>query len=50
MSTPKTPPWNGIAERRIRSIMDCERILMIEKNVAQKYWREDASIIVHTLN
>ena len=28
---------NGIAERRNRSIMDCARTLMIEKNVAIKY-------------
>ena len=49
-STPTTPPQNGIAERRNRSIMDYARTLMIEKNVALKYWREVVSTIVYTLN
>ena len=30
--------------------MDCARTLMIEKNVALKYWREATSTIVYTLN
>ena len=37
VSAPGTPEKNGIAERRNRSIMDCARTLMIEKNVAIKY-------------
>ena len=49
-STPKTPPQNGIVERRNRSIMDCDRTLMMEKNVALKYWREAISTIIYTLN
>ena len=48
--SPRTPPQNGIVERRNRSIMDCARTLMMEKNVAFKYWREAESIIVYTLN
>ena len=36
VSTPGTPEQNGIAKRRNRSIMDCERTLMIEKNIAIK--------------
>ena len=36
-STPRTPPQNGIAERRNISILDCARTLMIEKKVALKY-------------
>ena len=36
VSTPGTPHWNGIVERRNISIMDCARILMIEKNVTIK--------------
>ena len=40
MSTPRTPPQNGIVERRNSSIMSCTRKLMMEKNVAPKYWRE----------
>ena len=31
------PEKNGIVERRNRSIMDCARTLMIEKNVSIKY-------------
>ena len=41
---------NGITKRRNRSIMDYARTLMIEKNVALKYWREAISTIVYTLN
>ena len=36
-STLRTPPQNGIAERRNRSIMDYARTLMMEKNVSLKY-------------
>ena len=41
---------NGIVEKRNRSIMDCARNLMIEKNIAIKYWKEAISNAVHTLN
>ena len=30
--------------------MDCARTLMMEKNVVLKYWREDVSTTVYTLN
>ena len=30
--------------------MDCARTLMMEKNVALKYWRETISTVVYTLN
>ena len=50
VSAPGTPEQNGIAERRNRSIMDCARTLMIEKNIAIKYWKEAVSIAVYTLN
>ena len=36
-STPRTPPQNGIAERRNRLVIDYTRTLMMEKNVALKY-------------
>lgn len=36
VSAPGTPQQNGIAKRRNKSIMDCARTLMIEKNVAMK--------------
>ena len=47
---PRIPPQNGIVERRNRSLMDCARALMMEKNVALKYWREVVSTVVCTLN
>lgn len=50
MSAPRTPPQNGIAKRRNKSITDYERILMMEKNVSQKYWREVVSTAVYTMN
>ena len=49
-STPRTPPHNGIAERRNRSVINYARTLMMEKNVVVKYWRESVSTIVYTLN
>ena len=48
-SAPRTPPQNGIARRRKKSIMDCTRTLMIEKNVALKYLREAISTTIYTL-
>ena len=49
-STPRTPPQNGIARRRNRSVIDYARTLMMEKNVALKYWREAVSTTIYTLN
>ena len=34
---PRTPPQNGVVERRNRSIVDCARTVMMNKNVALKY-------------
>lgn len=50
MSAPRTPPQNGIVERRNIYILDCARTLLIEKNVAQKYQKEAISTAVYTLN
>lgn len=50
VSTPRTPQQNGIAKRRNRSIIDCARTLMIQKNVAQTYWREAVSTTIYVLN
>lgn len=50
VSAPRTPQQNGIAKRRNRSIVDYARTLMIEKNVAQTYWREVVSTAVYVLN
>ena len=47
---PRTPPQNGIVERRNKSIMDCDITLMMEKNVALKYQKEVVSTVVYTLN
>ena len=46
----RTPLQNSIAERRNRSIIDCARTSMMEKNVALKYQREAISTTVYTLN
>ena len=48
-SAPRTPPQNGVAERRNISIMDCARTLMME-NVILKYWKDAVSTVVYTLN
>ena len=37
-STPRTPPQNGIVKRRNLSVINYARTLMMEKNVALKYW------------
>ena len=49
-SSPRTPPLNGIPEKRNKFVMDCARTLMMEKNVSLKYWREVVSIAIYTLN
>ena len=36
-SAPRTPPQNGVAERRNRSIMNYAKNLMMKKNVPMKY-------------
>ena len=36
-STPKNPPQNEILERMNRSLMDCARTLMMEKNISLTY-------------
>ena len=36
-STPRTPPKNGIADSTNRSVIDCAKTLMVEKNVTLKY-------------
>ena len=50
MSAPRTPPQNGIAKRRNRSMMDFARTLMMDKNVWQNYWREFVTTVMYTLN
>ena len=37
-------------ERRKKSIIDYARTLMMEKNIALKYWREAISTTIYTLN
>ena len=36
-SEPRTPPQNGIVERRNKSMIDYARTLMTEKNLVLKY-------------
>ena len=50
VSAPGTPQQNGIAKRRNKSILDCARTLMIEKNIAIKYQKEEINTVIHTLN
>ena len=50
MSALRTPPQNGMVERRNRSIMDYARTLMMENSVSKKYWREAMSTIAFTMN
>ena len=49
-SAPRTPPQNGIFERRNIFVVDYARTLMREKNVTLKYWREAISTTIYTLN
>ena len=48
-SAPRTPPQNGIVERRNTSVNNYAKTLMMEKNVALDYYREAVSTIVYTL-
>ena len=49
-SATRTPPQNGVAKRRNRSIIGYLRTLMMEKNVALKYWNKFMSNSIYTLN
>ena len=50
ISSPRTPPQNGIVERRDRALMDCARTLMMEKFFALKYQREVVRTPIYTSN
>ena len=44
-SAPRTPPQNGIAKRRNRSIMDYARTLMIEKMWFQSIGKKPSALL-----
>lgn len=46
----RTPRHTEIVERRNRLVMDCDRTLIVEKNMSQKYWREAISTKIYSLN
>ena len=49
VSAPRTLEQNGLAKGNNRSIMDCAMSLMIKKNIAIKYQKEEISTTVDTL-
>ncbi|GLJ10649.1 hypothetical protein SUGI_0132400 [Cryptomeria japonica] len=46
MSAPRRPQQNGVVERRNRTLIDCARTLIIEKDIPHVFWREVVSTIV----
>lgn len=50
MSTPRTPQQNGVVERRNKTLIDCARDLMIQKDIPYIFGREAISTTVYTLN
>ena len=39
-STPKTPQQNGVVERKNQVIQEMSRVMLFNKQIPQKFWRE----------
>lgn len=49
-SAPYTPQQNGRSERELRTIVECARTMLINKQVPQELWSEAVSTAVYILN
>ena len=49
-STPKTPQQNGVVERKNRAIQEMARVMLLNKNVPQKFWAEVVNTLCHIRN
>ena len=49
-STPKTPQQNGVVERKNRVIQEMARVMLLNKQISQKFWGEAMNTSCHIGN
>ena len=49
-SAPKTPQQNGVVEKKIRVIQEMERVILLNKQIPQKFWGEAINTSCHIGN
>ena len=47
---PKTPQQNGVVERKNRVIQEMARVMLLNKQIPQKFWGEVANTSCHISN
>ena len=47
---PKTPQQNGVVERKNRVIQEMARVMLLKKNIPQKFWAEAVNTSCHIEN
>ena len=49
-STPKTPQQNGVVERKNWVIQEMARVMLLNKQIPQKFWKEAVNTSCHIGN
>ena len=49
-SAPKTPQQNGVVERKNQVIQEMARVMLLNKQIPQKFWREAVNNSCHIGN
>ena len=49
-SAPKTPQQNGVVERKNWVIQEMARVMLLNKNIPQKFWVEVVNTLCHFRN
>ena len=49
-SAPKTPQQNGMVERKNRVIQEMTRVMLLNKNILQKFWAKAVNTSCHIGN
>ena len=49
-SAPKTPQQNGVVERKNRVIQEMARVMLLNKNIPQKFWAKAVNTLFHIGN
>ena len=49
-SAPKTPQQNGVVERKNRVIQEMARVMLLNKQIPQKFWGEAVNTSCHIDN
>jgi hypothetical protein len=50
LTLPRTPQWNGVSERRNRSLLDMVRLMMSQTDPPLSFWGYALKTVVFTLN